>query len=64
MTTVRAVSSGKHSYAFCYTGDKSIYSEAEICEKDQEKCDAGDLFFPHPHQQVPVLTLCGCCSCI
>lgn len=64
MTGTHAVSSGKHSYAFCYTGDKSIYSEAEICEKDQEKCDAGALFLflPHPHQQVPMLTPCGCCS--
>lgn len=42
---IHAVNSGKHSYAFCYTGEKSIYSEAEICEKDQEKCDAGDVFF-------------------
>lgn len=34
MTGVHAVSSGKYSDAFQYTGDKSIYSEAVIYEKN------------------------------
>lgn len=37
MTGVHTVSSGKYSSAFYYTGDKSIYSEAEVCGKKIRK---------------------------
>lgn len=41
-----AFSPGKYSYTFRFTGDKSLYFEAEICENYYEKYDIGDALPP------------------